>query len=136
MRVSRIILWALAGLFAVVLLLALGTTGCRPRFVPPPAGTKNVKCTTKIIVDPTKDQGVDHKAVYVCDGDTLEWDNPHSATFTVSFPSGDCPFNSCADITDSNPRPFKTLPAGLTVYKYTITVNGTSYDPHVVGGGG
>lgn len=133
MRVSRIMLWAPAGLF-VVMLVALGTTGCTstPK-VPQLLHTKNVNCTTKIKVDPS--EGVDHKAVYVCDGDTLQWDNPHNATFTVHFP-GDCPFNPCADISDSNPRPIKTLPSDITVYKYNITVNTVLHDPHVIGGGG
>jgi len=134
MRVSRIMPWALAGLFVAVMLVALGTTSCTstPKVSPPPH-TKNVKCTTKINVDPS--DGVDHKAVYVCDGDTLQWDNPHNATFTVHFP-GDCPFNPCPDISDSNPRAIKTLPADITVYKYNIIVNTVLHDPHVVGGGG
>src|SRR5215470_6899741 len=131
MRISRSLFWGSMGLFAILFLLALGTTGCSPRVVPP-SGTKNVPCTKKIKVDPTNSNGVDHKAVYVCNGDTLEWDNPQNAQFTVHFP-GDCPFVSCADITDSNPRSIKPLPADLTVYKYTITVNGVaSPDPHVV----
>jgi hypothetical protein len=136
MRMSRSMFLAPAGLFAVALLLALEISGCAPRVLPPP-GTKNVKCTEKIKVDPGNNYGVDHKAVYVCygPGETLEWDNPSHATFTVHFP-GDCPFSSCADISDSNARPIKQLPPDLTVYKYTITVNGvTSPDPHVVGGG-
>jgi hypothetical protein len=130
-----------ASLFAISLLLAFAMSGCRQSPVPPgggpppKVGAKNVKCTTKINVDPNADNGVDHKAVYVCDGDTLEWDNPHGATFTVHF-LNDCPFSSCADITDSNARPIKPLPFDLTVYKYTITVNGQLHDPHVVGGGG
>jgi hypothetical protein len=138
MRMSRSMFLAPAGLFAVALLLAFEISGCTPRVLPPPPGTKNVKCTEKIKVDPGNNYGVDHKAVYVCYGygETLKWDNPSQATFTVHFP-GDCPFSSCADISDSNARPIKQLPADLTVYKYTITVNGvTSPDPHVVGGGG
>lgn len=136
MRMSRLMFWGRAGLSAIVLLLAFATTSCKKGFAPPPSGTKNLSCTKNIKVDPTNNYGVDHKAVYVCDGDTLEWDNQSHATFTVHFP-GDCPFTSCADISDSNPRQIKQLPTDLTVYKYTITVNGvTSPDPHVVGGGG
>jgi hypothetical protein len=135
MRMSHPMFWGPAGLSAIVLLLALVTYGCRG-VASPPAGTRNVPCTKKINVDPSNNYGVDHKAVYVCNLDTLEWDNPSHAAFTVHFP-GDCPFNSCADISDSNPRPIKQLPPDLTVYKYIITVNGvTSPDPHVVGGGG
>lgn len=125
-----------SALCAISLLLAFAISGCGPTVSPvPKMGTKNVNCTKKIMVDPNAYDGVDHKAVYVCDGDTLQWDNPHSANFTVHF-LNDCPFNSCADISDSTPRMIKTLPADLTVYKYTITVNGQSHDPHVVGGGG
>lgn len=135
MPMFRSMSWCPAGLSAIVLLLALTITACKS-VAPQRAGTKNVPCTKKIKVDPKNNYGVDHKAVYVCDGDTLEWDNPSGATFTVHF-SGDCPFNSCADISDSNARPIKPLPPDLTVYKYTITVNNvTSPDPHVVGGGG
>jgi len=135
MRMSRSMFWAQAGLFAAALLLAFEISGCAPRALPPPPGTKNVKCTEKIKVDPGNNYGVDHKAVYVCYGQTLAWDNPSNATFKVHFPD-DCPFTSCADISDSNARPIKQLPPDLTVYKYTITVNGvTSPDPHVVGGG-
>jgi hypothetical protein len=132
----RLMFWSPAGLTTIVLLLVFATTSCNKGRAPAPPGTRNLPCTKKIKVDPTNNFGVDHKAVYVCDGDTLQWDNPSHATFTVHFP-GDCPFSSCADISDTNARPIKQLPTDLTVYKYTITVNGvTSPDPHVVGGGG
>jgi len=137
MRFSQMQFRAPAILIATVLLLAFAMTSCGgnpSQSMVQQAAAKNVKCTKNIKVDPNSGDGVDHKAVYVCGDDTLEWDNPHNATFTVHFP-GDCPFSPCPDITDSKPRPIKLPTTDLTVYKYNITVNGTPHDPHVVGGG-
>jgi hypothetical protein len=140
MRVSRLMFWGSVGLSAMALLLALATTGCGNGGTPKgvtPHNTVNLSCTKSIKVDPGDKYGVDQhqRAVYICNGDTLKWDNPSSATFTVHFPD-DCPFSPCPDISDSQPRTIKPLPTDLTVYKYVITVNSvTRPDPHVVGGG-
>jgi hypothetical protein len=130
-----------ASLIAIALLSAFAISSCEQKPVQPLgnpvplAHTKSVKCTEKVTVDPSnQSDGVDHKAVYVCGGETLKWDNPQKAVFRVHFVN-DCPFESCADITDSTPQPIKTQPTDLTLYKYIITVNGQDHDPHVVGGG-
>jgi hypothetical protein len=142
MRVSRIMLWVPAGLFVIVLLLALGTNGCKMAKFVPPAGKKELSCTTKIKVDPSEGVIKEHQAVYICDDanyNQVTWDPPSSvSSFTVQF-TGECPFTSCANIAYGHatvtvaPQPQYQL----KVYKYTITVNnGPAHDPHVVGGGG
>jgi hypothetical protein len=135
MYFSRVV-FGVAGLFALVLLFTLGTGGCTGKL----AKTTAVKipCVTKIKVDPSNGVDTHHKAVYFCSGDTVKWDANPGVTFTVHFP-GACPFNPCPDITDAQPTATVVTPPAypidLTVYKYTITVNGQMFDPHVVGGG-
>jgi hypothetical protein len=138
MRASRHVFWGYAVLFALLLLFVLGTSGCKATLVQQ-AGTKILKCATKINVDPTNGVAQGDEAVYVCNDSNFKkvtWKADQGVTFTVHFP-GACPFNPCPDITDANPvATVGTLPFGLTVYKYTITVNNKPFDPHVVGGGG
>jgi hypothetical protein len=138
MRVARLIVWSSPVLLTLVFLSAFQINGCGGQDSAKGGHrleNETVKCSTNIIVVPDPNgNGVDHKAVYVCDGGTLEWDNRNSATFKVHFTDG-CPFQSCADITDSSPRTVAPQPAELTVYHYIITVNGKDHDPHVVGGG-
>lgn len=137
MRVSRLMFWVSASLFAVLLLSVCGIIGCGAKVVPPPRA-KNVPCgKTKINVT---SNGVDRPAIYVCDNDVVSWKPDQGVTFTVHFDPTNCPFSPCLDISDSNPRKVVNQPAELTVYKYTIwiTANGVKnqIDPHVVGGGG
>lgn len=153
MRLSRLMVWAPAGLSALLLLFVLGTTGCgqQPQTPPPKVaktpGKRTVNCDTTIHVTPAPDHGVDKGAVYVCDDpgfNTLSWVAPPGLTFKVYFAStssADCPFNPCpASITDGTPQNVAPQTNGLTVYKYTIEVttggNIHGFDPHVVGGGG
>jgi hypothetical protein len=138
MHFSRVVFGA-AGLFVLLSILVLGIGGCSEKSPKLTANktTKKIDCVTKITVDPTSGVDTHQFAVYICSGDTVTWDAKHGVTFTVQFP-GVCPFNSCPDITDTQPTAIVApQPADVTVYKYTITVNnGSPVDPHVVGGGG
>jgi plastocyanin len=128
------VVFAGAGLFSLLLLSTLGTGGCTGSLVK--KRTFKIDCVTKITVDPSNGVASSHKAVYVCGGDTVTWDAKKGVTFTVHFP-GACPFNPCPDITEAQASAtVATQPVDLTVYKYTITVNGSNFDPHVVSGGG
>jgi len=137
MRVSRLVFWVSASLFAVLLPCILGNLGCRGQPLAKAKKSKTCDCGNEqdITVDLKK---VDKQAVYVCDQDPVVWKPATGATsFAVHF-TGGCPFTSCAsDITDSTPQTAATQPKDLTVYKYNLTVNGNLVsDPHVVGGGG
>ena len=141
MRVSRLGFWVSGSLFAVLLLCILGSFGCdmKPAAVNAKK-TKTFDCGKEqdITVDLQKKNGVDKQAVYVCDGDTVVWKPANGVnSFVVHF-TGDCPLTSCtSDITNNTAQTAATQPAELTVYKYTLTINGTQvFDPHVVGGGG
>ena len=124
-------------------LMLIAVCGCGDQTAGP-AGAKKVKtfsCGTKqkITVDPNKKNGVDHQAIYVCENDTVVWDKGTGVnSFVVHFI--DCPLASgCAtDITDNTPQTvLPSLPPEITVYKYTLSINGQQVsDPHVVGGGG
>ena len=126
------------GLFALVLLFTLGSGGCTAK-LPKIKTSVTINCVTNITVDPSTGVDSHKKAAYVCSGDTVKWDAKPGVTFTVDFP-GACPFNSCRGITDAQPKatvlPPSAYPTDLTVFKYTITVNGQMFDPHVIGGGG
>jgi hypothetical protein len=140
MRVSRLVFWVSSSLFAVLLLCILGSLGCgvQPAFKAKKPKTFDCGKEQDISVDLQKKNAVDKQAVYVCDGDPVVWKPANGVTsFKVHF-TGDCPFTSCAsDITDSTPQIAATQPTDLTVYKYSLTINGTQvFDPHVVGGGG
>ena len=140
MRVSRLMSASASILVSVAL---LETGGCQQNRPGPPHGYKNLKCEKNILVtlDAQHKHGVDKEAVYVCE------DEPHVTwtkgtgvtTFTVAFKGGICPFDSC-QITETSPPP--TVNPGLsnqplTVYPYSITINGNLIsDPQVVGGGG
>lgn len=135
MHLSRVVHGG-AVLFALVLVIMLATVGCSQKLQHKSSVT--IDCIKKITVDPNTGVVTHHKAAYVCGGDTVKWDAQAGVHFTVHFP-GACPFNPCPDITDAQPTAVVAIqppPDDLTVYKYTITVNATSFDPHVVGGGG
>jgi hypothetical protein len=120
-------------IFGAMLVLMFGGTGCgrgnRPQVT--------YDCGQTVIVDAQMGVIKKHQAVYLCEGKTLEWQAQGGETFTVEFDPKNCPFESCPIINNAAPK----SPSGkhfdyLTVFKYTITVNGKAYDPHVVGGGG
>jgi hypothetical protein len=139
MRVSLVMFWVSAGLFAMLLLFSLGTGGCE-KHVARTAGKKTLNCASEIDVDAVKGVADKHQAIYVCDDaghNQVTWVlGPGVNFFTVQF-AGDCPFTSCAKISEAQPSIVKAQPTDLKVYKYTITVNGgAQQDPHVVGGGG
>ncbi len=123
-------------LAALLLLVMLGIGGCSEKSLN--RTTITIDCITNITVDPTNGVSTHHQAVYICAGDTVKWDAKPGVTFKVHFP-GSCPFNPCPDITDAHPTGKVVMtaayPTDLTLYKYTITVNGSPFDPHVVGGG-
>jgi hypothetical protein len=90
-----------------------------------------VTCTTTITVMAT---GVDEPDAYVCKNNNVKWDaNGHD--FVVFF-KHDCPFPSCKKIDNQHPTagPMKDLQK-LTVFDYGIIIDGTLYDPHIIGGG-
>jgi hypothetical protein len=140
MSVSRLVFWVSSSLFAVLLLCILGSLGCGVKPEVQAKKPKTFDCGKEqdITVDLQKKNGVDKQAVYVCDGDTVVWKPANGVnSFAVHF-NGDCPLTSCtSDITNNTPQTAATQPTELTVYKYTLIINGTQvFDPHVVGGGG
>lgn len=129
MRFSRI-LFGGAGLVALSLFLTM-VTGCH--MVPKALRTKTFNCVdVSIQVDPNN--GVDKKAVYVCDGNTVTWNAPPGVNFTIAFQ--DCPFQDCNNFANGVASKPALYSKEIRVFKYTITVNNVPFDPHVVGGGG
>ena len=128
MRFSRISFGG-AGLFALSLFLIV-VAGC-PKLQA--QRTKTFNCEdVNVQVDPSN--GVDKKAVYVCDGNTVTWNAPPGVNFTIKFQ--DCPFVDCNTFANGVPSKKALYFKELRVFKYTITVNNVPFDPHVVGGGG
>ena len=128
-------------LLALILLFALAAGGCEK--------TKNVRsysCSNQIVkVDSKLDKGVDHKAVYLCNGYTVQWVmSGDVASFEIVFQ--DPPFGNATNFGtgpgETTTTPPYSAPVDLTVYKYTVSgfdKNGAPFgpfDPHVVGGGG
>ena len=129
MRSSRI-LFGGVGMVALSLILLM-VTGCHK--VLQTARTKTFNCVdVSIQVDPNN--GVDKKAVYVCDGNTVTWNAPAGVNFTIAFQ--DCPFQDCNTLANGVASKPALSFTDLRVFKYTITVNNVPFDPHVVGGGG
>jgi plastocyanin len=121
-----------ASRFGLILFLTLGASGCKPAPVSPSAIPT---CGDKI-VDVDSTVGAKPEAVYVCKGDTVTW-NPNGLTFTVEFKK-DSPFEGDPMKFDDkhNKSPKTKSHKQLKVYEYLITVNGTKFDPQVIGGGG
>ena len=129
MRFSRM-LFGGAGMVALPLILIM-VTGCHR--APTPPRTKTFSCVdVSVQVDPTN--GVDKKAVYVCDGNTVTWNASPGVNFTIAFQ--DCPFLDCNTFTNGVASKPALYFKEIRVFKYTITVNNVPFDPHVVGGGG
>ena len=135
MRFSRI-LFGRAGLFALPLFLII-VEGCdkvhKVQTPPKAPRSKTYDCLdVNVQVDPSN--GVDKKAVYVCEDNTVTWTAQPGVTFTIKFQ--DCPFHDCVTFSSGVPSKKALHFNELTVFKYTITVNNKPFDPHVVGGGG
>jgi hypothetical protein len=91
-------------------------------------------CVTTINVT---DTGVDKPDAYVCKNGKVTW-NANNHIFFVFFKK-DCPFTgpgACKEIDNQHPTttPIKDTMT-LTVYDYGIVVDGTVFDPHIIGGG-
>lgn len=128
MRLFRI-LFGGAGLVALSLFLIM-VAGC-PKSQKPQR-TKTFNCDdVSVQVDPKN--GVDKKAVYVCEDNTVTWNAPPGVNFSIRFQ--DCPFVDCNTFTNGVPSKKALYFTELRVFKYTITVNNVPFDPHVVGGG-
>ena len=143
MRVSRLMFALWVGLSILVSIVIVETAGCRQGGTQPgfaAHGYRSLKCEKDVTVtlDPKYKNGVDKNAFYVCEDEpNVTWSKGTGVnTFTIVF-QGTCPFTSC-QITDSNPTAtLAPLPADLTVYKYTLTINSNqTFDPQVVSGGG
>ena len=83
-----------------------------------------------------KQNGVDKKAIYVCDKDSISWGDS-SVGFTVHFVDTKvCQFNPCVDITDSTPKTV-SIPQGkeFTVYKYSLQITNGLFLMSCGGGG-
>jgi len=128
-------------LLALILLFALATGGCEK-----PKNVRRYSCSNQVVkVDSKLDKGVDHKAVYLCDGNTVQWVmSGNVASFEIVFQ--DPPFGNATKFGtgsgETTTTPSYSAPTDLTVYKYTVSgvdKNGVAFgpfDPHVVGGGG
>lgn len=119
---------------ALILLLALGASGCKEMKI-------QKKTVTFICGDQTVDvntrNGAQPQAVYVCEDDTVTW-NPNGHTFLVEFKK-DSPFvDDGKKFDNGHAKSAKTKHhTQLTVYEYRITVDTTNiFDPQVIGGGG
>jgi len=91
-------------------------------------------CTTTLKVDPQT--GLDIVDAYVCKNTKVTWvANDH--TFVVFF-KHTCPFgpSGCKHIDNQHPTAGPIVSDTFTIYDYGIVVDGTSIDPHIIGGGG
>ncbi len=116
--------------FALILLLALGASGCKQA-----KKVKSFTCEDQI-VNVNLNNGAQPQAVYVCEDNTVTW-NANGHQFLVEFKK-DSPFKDNEkkfDNQHAHSAGGKRLPE-LTVYEYRITVDGTRvFDPQVIGGG-
>lgn len=119
--------WSASG-FVLLVLLTIGATGCRKPSAMLVCGDKTVD------VDPSNN-GARPQAVYVCEDNTVTW-QPNGHTFTVEFKK-ESPFKDGGKTFDNgHNKSGKTKHHDhLIVYEYRITVDNTSYDPQVIGGG-
>lgn len=121
-----------AARFAIVLLVALGANGSS-RMEP---SEKAIRYTCHPTEDiHVIDTGTKPKAIYLCKDTVVNW-KPDGHIFSVDFV--DYPFENPKMIFDNT---HLTTPKmrdfdDLTVFKFYITVDGHTFDPHVVGGGG
>ena len=138
MSVHRIIL-RIAGLSLLSSVLML-TTDCGREKDAGRHVNVTVDCTTTIMVTGQPVAGVDVPDAYVCkDQNTLTWKPASNQTFFVYFKHNDCPFanSDCKKIDNQNAGPFNMKPQPkFKIYDYVIVVDGTGFDPHIIGGGG
>lgn len=132
-----------AKLIATVLFAAVAVSGCSKK-----EQYKAYTCSdVKIKLDPSKQRGVDHKAVYLCANNvnTITWvPEANVKSFRIEFIGHDLPFGSTTTFvgtTSPVTTPPLPDPGELTVFKYDLTIVDTNgkiwpFDPHVVGGGG
>ena len=129
MNLYRIVL-SIAGLFVLVALLALPTSCSQDKtqFV-----QVKFACVTTINV---LDTGVDIGDAYVCKNGKVTW-NANNHVFTVFFKNKTCPFQSgCKEIDNQKPTAGPIIyTTNTTIYDYGIVIDGTAYDPHIIGGG-
>jgi hypothetical protein len=141
MRVTRLMF---AGLSILVAVVIFATAGCKPQQLQQPPQlreTNPVNCDHKVEVNklthPT--HGVDKDYIYGCYDTDVTWKAPDKVHFTVVFPPGQCPFTAqTCNISDTQPTGHVNYPnsGAWADFKYTITIDGTPFDPHVLGGGG
>ena len=131
--ISRRPLSESAVLLGAILMSLIALTGCGGHQY------RKVKFPYHVIVTVDPQMGVikEHQVVYLLEGGTIEWKAPKGEKFSVEFDPKNCPFESCPVVDNASPQ----SPKGkhfefLSLFKYTITVDGKSFDPHVVGGGG
>jgi hypothetical protein len=133
MRISRVMFGG-ASLLVLLSLFGLGTScGDEKHKV----DSYRVKCDTSVDVDPST--GVKQVDIYVCENTTVTWKAGSGVTtFTVHFKNHKCPFiGGCKNINQDHPTSgLMDKQPNLIVFDYGIIVNGESFDPHVVGGGG
>ena len=77
---------------ALILLFALAAGGCTPKIA-----VRSYSCSNQIVkVDNKLDKGVDHKAVYLCNGNTVQWvASGDVASFEIVFQ--DPPFGNATN---------------------------------------
>jgi plastocyanin len=123
---------SVVGRFALILLLMLGAISCKERIS---RRTVTFTCGDRT-VDANTNNGAQPQAVYVCEGDTVTW-RANRHTFQVEFKK-DSPFeNNEKRFDNQHSKSDKAKHfTELTVYEYRITVDGTPFDPQVIGGGG
>jgi len=125
---------SITGLALIFTFLALPTGSSQATTSQEKAQTVQVKFPCKTTIN-VIDTGVDVRDAYVCQDNSVTWkDNGH--VFTVFFKNG-CPFQSgCKEIDNKKPTagPINYTP-NTTIYDYGIVVDGTVYDPHIIGGG-
>lgn len=136
MASSRGVMLGTASLLALLFCLGLGTIGQEKQQKIPiegfPCGTKPLKADKKV--------GMNPPLIYICKDDVVNLD-PNGHTFTMTFKTGECPFSEGCDDLGKPITALKTKTCkgwdGLTLVKYTVTVDGGDpIDPIIIGGGG
>ena len=79
-----------------------------------------------------KPKGVDEEVVTVCHGHKVRWRERHQENWSVHFDVS--PFVSgVKDIKKGDPDPGSVIKVDQdTGFKYTITVDGTAFDPQII----
>jgi hypothetical protein len=92
---------------------------------------------SQVNVNVNTTNGADPEVVYVCEDDTIFW-NANGHQFVVEF-TGESPFkDEGKKFGNASPYSGKSKHHDkhkYQLYEYRITVDGTQYDPQVLGGG-